>query len=64
MPLLTALQSAHRAHAPAAPAVAVPRRIAIDVKPISPATSVATYAELEPFVQIIDQQSQAAAARR
>jgi len=34
-------------------------RIAIDGKPISPATYVATYAELEPFVQMIDQQSQA-----
>ena len=33
-------------------------RIAIDGKPISPATYVATYAELEPFVQMIDQQSQ------
>jgi dihydrofolate synthase / folylpolyglutamate synthase len=35
-------------------------RIAIDGKPISPAQYVATYAELEPFVQLIDQQSQAA----
>src|ERR1700751_2680382 len=33
-------------------------RIAIDGKPISPATYVATYPELEPFVQMIDQQSQ------
>jgi dihydrofolate synthase/folylpolyglutamate synthase len=33
-------------------------RIAIDGKPISPATYVATYAELEPFVQMIDQQSE------
>ncbi|MFZ3306346.1 MAG: folylpolyglutamate synthase/dihydrofolate synthase family protein [Mycobacterium sp.] len=33
-------------------------RIAIDGKPISPATYVATYAELEPFVQLIDQQSE------
>jgi dihydrofolate synthase / folylpolyglutamate synthase len=33
-------------------------RIAIDGKPISPANYVATYAELEPFVQMIDQQSQ------
>src|SRR5580692_5372791 len=32
-------------------------RIAVDGKPISPATYVATYAELEPFVQMIDQQS-------
>ncbi len=35
-------------------------RIAIDGKPISPATYVATYAELEPFVQMVDQQSQEA----
>jgi dihydrofolate synthase / folylpolyglutamate synthase len=33
-------------------------RIAIDGKPISPATYVATYTELEPFVQMIDKQSQ------
>jgi dihydrofolate synthase / folylpolyglutamate synthase len=33
-------------------------RIAIDGKPISPARYVATYAELEPFVQLVDQQSQ------
>ncbi|MGA9615070.1 MAG: folylpolyglutamate synthase/dihydrofolate synthase family protein [Mycobacterium sp.] len=33
-------------------------RIAIDGKPISPATYVAIYAELEPFVQLIDQQSE------
>jgi len=33
-------------------------RIAIDGKPISPATYVATYAELEPFVQMIDRQSE------
>jgi dihydrofolate synthase / folylpolyglutamate synthase len=33
-------------------------RIAIDGKPISPAQYVATYAELEPFVQMVDQQSQ------
>ena len=33
-------------------------RIAIDGKPISPAKYVATYAELEPFVQLVDQQSQ------
>jgi dihydrofolate synthase/folylpolyglutamate synthase len=32
-------------------------RIAIDGKPISPATYVDTYAELEPFVQMVDQQS-------
>jgi dihydrofolate synthase / folylpolyglutamate synthase len=35
-------------------------RIAIDGKPISPAQYVATYAELEPFVQMVDQQSQEA----
>jgi dihydrofolate synthase/folylpolyglutamate synthase len=35
-------------------------RIAIDGKPVSPATYVSTYTELEPFVQMIDQQSQAA----
>ncbi len=33
-------------------------RIAIDCKPISPAQYVATYREIEPFVQIIDEQSQ------
>jgi dihydrofolate synthase / folylpolyglutamate synthase len=33
-------------------------RIAIDGKPISPATYVATYAELEPFVQLVDRQSE------
>jgi dihydrofolate synthase/folylpolyglutamate synthase len=33
-------------------------RIAIDGKPISPAQYVATYAELEPFVQLIDEQSE------
>ncbi|HZC11535.1 MAG TPA: folylpolyglutamate synthase/dihydrofolate synthase family protein [Mycobacterium sp.] len=33
-------------------------RIAIDGQPISPAKYVATYAELEPFVQMIDEQSQ------
>jgi dihydrofolate synthase / folylpolyglutamate synthase len=32
-------------------------RISIDGKPISPAQYVATYAELEPFVQMVDQQS-------
>src|SRR3954449_10882588 len=31
-------------------------RISIDGKPISPATYVAVYTELEPFVQMIDQQ--------
>lgn len=35
-------------------------RIAIDGKPISPAQYVATYREIEPFVQMIDQQSQSA----
>ncbi|GAB7146143.1 bifunctional tetrahydrofolate synthase/dihydrofolate synthase [Mycobacterium riyadhense] len=35
-------------------------RISIDGKPISPAQYVATYREIEPFVQMIDQQSQAA----
>ena len=33
-------------------------RIAIDGHPISPAQYVATYREIEPFVQMIDQQSQ------
>jgi dihydrofolate synthase / folylpolyglutamate synthase len=33
-------------------------RIAIDGQPISPAQYVATYSEIEPFVQMIDQQSQ------
>ncbi|CDO89729.1 dihydrofolate synthase [Mycobacterium triplex] len=35
-------------------------RIAIDGKPISPAQYVAAYREIEPFVQMIDAQSQAA----
>jgi dihydrofolate synthase / folylpolyglutamate synthase len=35
-------------------------RIAIDGKPVSPARYVATYTELEPFVQLVDQQSQEA----
>ncbi|BBX45500.1 bifunctional tetrahydrofolate synthase/dihydrofolate synthase [Mycobacterium cookii] len=35
-------------------------RITIDGRPISPARYVATYAELEPFVQMVDQQSQEA----
>ncbi|QLL05892.1 bifunctional tetrahydrofolate synthase/dihydrofolate synthase [Mycobacterium vicinigordonae] len=34
-------------------------RISIDGKPISPARYVATYQEIEPFVQMIDQQSEA-----
>ncbi|AWV48040.1 folylpolyglutamate synthase [Mycobacterium leprae Kyoto-2] len=36
----------------------VVERIAIDSKPISPAQYVATYREVEPFVQMIDAQSQ------
>ncbi len=35
-------------------------RISIDNKPISPAQYVATYLEVEPFVQLVDQQSEAA----
>jgi dihydrofolate synthase/folylpolyglutamate synthase len=35
-------------------------RISIDGRPISPAQYVATYQEVEPFVQLVDQQSQAA----
>ena len=35
-------------------------RIAIDDKSITPAQYVATYREIEPFVQLVDQQSQAA----
>ncbi|MGX9792522.1 bifunctional tetrahydrofolate synthase/dihydrofolate synthase [Mycobacterium sp. MMS18-G62] len=35
-------------------------RISIDGKPISPAQYVETYREIEPFVQLVDQQSQAA----
>lgn len=35
-------------------------RIAIDGEPISPAQYVATYREIEPFVQMIDEQSQSA----
>jgi dihydrofolate synthase/folylpolyglutamate synthase len=34
-------------------------RIAIDGTPVSPAQYVATYREIEPFVQLVDQQSQA-----
>jgi dihydrofolate synthase/folylpolyglutamate synthase len=34
-------------------------RISVDGKPISPAQYVATYRELEPFVQLVDQQSEA-----
>ncbi|WP_082680757.1 bifunctional tetrahydrofolate synthase/dihydrofolate synthase [Mycolicibacterium novocastrense] len=36
-------------------------RISIDGKPISPATYVDTYREIEPFVQLVDQQSEAGA---
>ncbi|OBJ49016.1 folylpolyglutamate synthase/dihydrofolate synthase family protein [Mycobacterium sp. 1423905.2] len=35
-------------------------RISIDGKPISPGQYVATYREIEPFVQMVDEQSQAA----
>ena len=35
-------------------------RIAIDGRPISPSQYVATYREIEPFVQMVDQQSQSA----
>jgi dihydrofolate synthase / folylpolyglutamate synthase len=35
-------------------------RISIDGRPISPAKYVATYQEIEPFVQLVDQQSDAA----
>ncbi|AEV74711.1 folylpolyglutamate synthase/dihydrofolate synthase [Mycolicibacterium rhodesiae NBB3] len=35
-------------------------RISIDGKPISPATYVDTYREIEPFVQLVDQQSEVA----
>jgi dihydrofolate synthase/folylpolyglutamate synthase len=35
-------------------------RISIDNKPITPAKYVATYLEIEPFVQLVDQQSKAA----
>jgi dihydrofolate synthase / folylpolyglutamate synthase len=35
-------------------------RISIDGKPISPAQYVAAYREIEPFVQLVDQQSEAA----
>ncbi|MHA7662880.1 bifunctional tetrahydrofolate synthase/dihydrofolate synthase [Mycolicibacterium sp. HS_4_1] len=38
---------------------AATERIAIDGKPISPAQYVATYTEIEPFVDIVDRQSQA-----
>jgi dihydrofolate synthase/folylpolyglutamate synthase len=35
-------------------------RISIDNKPVTPAQYVATYLEIEPFVQLVDQQSEAA----
>lgn len=35
-------------------------RISIDGKPISPAQYVATFSEIEPFVELVDQQSEAA----
>ncbi|MFL0287735.1 bifunctional folylpolyglutamate synthase/dihydrofolate synthase [Mycobacterium sp. SMC-18] len=38
---------------------AATERIAIDEKPISPAQYVATYTEIEPFVEIVDRQSEA-----
>ncbi|KIU14532.1 bifunctional tetrahydrofolate synthase/dihydrofolate synthase [Mycolicibacterium llatzerense] len=38
---------------------AATERIAIDGKPISPAQYVATYTEIEPFVEIVDRQSEA-----
>jgi dihydrofolate synthase/folylpolyglutamate synthase len=38
-------------------------RIAIDGRPISPAQYVATYREIEPFVQMIDAQSQASTSQ-
>ncbi len=39
-------------------------RIAIDGRPISPATYVETYREIEPFVHLVDQQSEAAGGPR
>src|ERR1700712_1233614 len=39
-------------------------RISIDGKPISPARYVETYRELEPFVELVDQQSEAAGGPR
>lgn len=39
-------------------------RISIDGKPISPAGYVDTYREIEPFVELVDQQSQAAGGPR
>lgn len=39
-------------------------RISIDGKPISPATYVDTYREIEPFVELVDRQSEAAGGPR
>ncbi|WP_304107883.1 folylpolyglutamate synthase/dihydrofolate synthase family protein [Mycolicibacterium bacteremicum] len=39
-------------------------RISIDGKPISPAQYVATYREIEPFVELVDQQSEAGGGPR
>lgn len=39
-------------------------RISIDGKPISPAQYVETYRELEPFIELVDQQSEAAGGPR
>ncbi|AFM18179.1 folylpolyglutamate synthase/dihydrofolate synthase [Mycolicibacterium chubuense NBB4] len=39
-------------------------RISIDGKPVSPATYVNTYREIEPFVQMVDQQSEEAGGPR
>ncbi|MCH9736050.1 MAG: bifunctional folylpolyglutamate synthase/dihydrofolate synthase [Actinomycetia bacterium] len=36
-------------------------RISIDGSPVSPATYVSTYREIEPFIELVDQQSQAGA---
>ncbi|WP_299561846.1 folylpolyglutamate synthase/dihydrofolate synthase family protein [uncultured Mycolicibacterium sp.] len=42
----------------------VTERIAVDGRPISPARYVETYREIEPFVQMVDEQSQAAGGPR
>jgi dihydrofolate synthase / folylpolyglutamate synthase len=56
--LLTALH--HRTGRTTSPHLqSAVERISIDNKPITPAQYVATYRELEPFVQLVDQQSQA-----
>src|SRR6185369_10199251 len=39
-------------------------RISIDGKPITPAQYVETYREIEPFVELVDQQSEAAGGPR